>query len=202
MLRRRTALGTLAAMALTHASAQVGTAPSCQSPWPAPAFALPLLPTPAGTAVGRGSCSTLENGAGAGMCSQQFLGRWLYLDFWASWCAPCRLSIPWMNRLQARSESAGLQVVGINLDSHQARAMQFLSKTPASFTMLWDSTGKSARDFQVQAMPMSYVIDPLGRIVSAHRGFSEDTAPSVAWHIEQVLRGHCLASHTQNESKV
>lgn len=193
MTRRRTVLGALGALALGHSRAQTAAAPTCATPVSAPAFTLPLLPTPAADSAGPGRCSVPGASAAAGLCSEQLRGRWVYLDFWASWCAPCRLSIPWMNRLQARWASAGLQVVGINLDSQHAKALQFLHKTPATFPMLWDPSGASARAYQVQAMPMSYVIDPQGRILSAHRGYSDDTAPAVAQQIEQLMRGQCMA---------
>lgn len=101
-------------------------------------------------------------------------GRVVYLDFWASWCAPCRLSFPWMNEMQARHQGRGLQVVGVNLDAQRADALAFLQQVPARFPVAFDPAGVSPRAFGVRAMPTSVLIDASGRVVAVHRGFHLD----------------------------
>jgi cytochrome c biogenesis protein CcmG, thiol:disulfide interchange protein DsbE len=154
----------------------------------APDFQLPYLPS-ATTADASARCST-SSAPAATACSAIWRGQWLYLDFWASWCGPCKLSFPWMNQLQREWAPKGLQIVAINLDSQRDKAIQFLQRHPAQFTVLWDAAGHSAKAYDVQAMPMSYLIDPQGHIVSAHRGFTEASARAT----EMDLRKRLVAS--------
>lgn len=94
------------------------------------------------------------------------------LDFWASWCGPCRQSFPWMNEMQARYGASGLKVVAINLDSEPELATEFLQEIPAQFTVLFDQSGQSATQMGVEGMPMSYLFDRQGRLVHRMIGFS------------------------------
>jgi thiol-disulfide isomerase/thioredoxin len=104
-------------------------------------------------------------------------GQVVYVDFWASWCVPCRKSFPWMNQLQQQYSKQGLKIVAINLDKDPQLAKQFLADFPANFTVAYDPEGLSATQFKVQAMPTSYVIDRQGKLQATHLGFREkDTA--------------------------
>lgn len=106
-------------------------------------------------------------------------GRWTYLDFWASWCGPCRLSFPWMNSLAAELSSRALDVVAIGLDTKADAAARFLAQNPARFTVLWDPRHATPAAYSVQAMPSSYLIDPQLRLVWSHKGFSAEAAPAM-----------------------
>lgn len=104
-------------------------------------------------------------------------GRLVYLDFWASWCAPCRLSFPWMTELQRQHGPRGLQVVAVNLDVRRADADAFLARHPPGFAVAFDPRGVSAETFGARAMPSSVLIDAEGRVRGMHRGFRlEDAA--------------------------
>jgi cytochrome c biogenesis protein CcmG, thiol:disulfide interchange protein DsbE len=98
-------------------------------------------------------------------------GKVVLLDFWASWCGPCRESFPWMNELQRRY-GADLIVVAVNMDQDPKLAAQFLAASPAMFRIEYDPQGKLATQFDVSTLPMSFLIDRNGRIRSAHRGFT------------------------------
>lgn len=100
-------------------------------------------------------------------------GQVVYLDFWASWCGPCRQSFPWMNTVLAKYQDQGFTVVSINLDSNQALADEFLQVTPAKFQVIYDPKGKTAKQFKLKGMPSSYLINRQGELVSAHVGFTE-----------------------------
>lgn len=101
-------------------------------------------------------------------------GKLVYLDFWASWCGPCRQSFPWMNEMQAKHGARGLQVVGINLDAKRADADAFLTQLPARFGLAFDAAGTSAKRFGVKGMPTSVLIGRNGEVLSVHQGFRED----------------------------
>jgi cytochrome c biogenesis protein CcmG/thiol:disulfide interchange protein DsbE len=97
-------------------------------------------------------------------------GKVVLLDFWASWCGPCRQSFPWMSELQRRYGS-DLVVVAVNLDQERALAEQFLKVTPAAFRIEYDPEGKLATQFDVTSMPTSFVIDRKGQVREQHKGF-------------------------------
>ncbi len=116
-------------------------------------------------------------------------GKLVWVDFWASWCEPCRRSFPWLNQMQARYAPQGLEVIGINLDSDKAAAQKFLREVPAHFTLKFDPEGKVATKFDVQAMPSSFLLDASGNVVASHLGFRlTDTAQYEA-QIKKALSG-------------
>ncbi len=99
-------------------------------------------------------------------------GKIVYLDFWASWCAPCKKSFPWMNKMHSRYQEKGLEIIGVSLDSKRKHTTEFLEKTPAIFTVALDPDGKVADDYNVQVMPTSYLIGRNGEILWDHKGFN------------------------------
>jgi peroxiredoxin len=106
-------------------------------------------------------------------------GKVVLVDFWASWCEPCRHSFPWMDSLRARLASRGFEVVAIDLDKDRMPAEEFLDRHPVSFPVVFDPEARTADAYHVTAMPSSYVIGPTGRILSVHLGFDRRWAPEL-----------------------
>ena len=106
----------------------------------------------------------------------QLRGQVVYVDFWASWCGPCRQSFPFMNQLQTDLGDKGLAVGAINLDEEQADAQSFLANHPASFKVAGGANQDCASAFQVEAMPSSYLIDRAGKVRYIHHGFRSGDA--------------------------
>lgn len=117
-----------------------------------------------------------------------YKGQVIYLDFWASWCIPCRKSFPWMNSIQKRYAKMGFKIIAVNLDQEQEEAKAFLDKLPAHFTVAYDPEGISAKLFKVKGMPTSYLIDRSGKIVSSHIGFREKEIPMIEQKIKKLLK--------------
>lgn len=107
------------------------------------------------------------------MSLAQLRGKVVYLDYWASWCGPCRESFPWMNELQSRYGDKGLVVLAVNVDAERAEAERFLTEHPANFRIAWDPKGDTARTLRVKGMPSSFLLDREGNIVASHIGFRE-----------------------------
>jgi thiol-disulfide isomerase/thioredoxin len=114
-----------------------------------------------------------------------FRGKPVYVDFWASWCGPCRKSFPWMNEIQEKYGNK-IKVIAINLDQERAEADKFLKQNPPKFTIAFDPSGKTAEAYKVKAMPSSYLIDPNGRIVSSHAGFRSQDKQELERLIQQM----------------
>ena len=124
---------------------------------------------------------------GAPLSLEALRGEVIYLDFWASWCAPCRKSFPWMNAMQQRHGERGLRVVAINLDNQREAMERFLQRYPAEFTVLVDGEGASARRFAVKGMPSAYLIDRRGVVRKIHRGFRSAHADALEAALIELL---------------
>lgn len=115
-------------------------------------------------------------------------GEVVYLDFWASWCIPCRKSFPWMNEMSAKYKDQGLKVIAVNLDKDKKLADEFLKKVEAHFTIAFDPVGDSARAYKLRGMPSSYLIGRDGNLYASHIGFREKDKPKMEQAIQQLLK--------------
>jgi len=109
--------------------------------------------------------------AGDNLNLDQYAGKVVVVDFWASWCVPCRRSFPWMNEMHEKYAEAGLVIIAVNVDRERENADIFLAKYPASFQIFYDPTAALAKEYEVQVMPTSFVIGRAGEIVEQHAGF-------------------------------
>lgn len=115
-------------------------------------------------------------------------GEIVYVDFWASWCAPCRKSFPWMNQMQAAYEAKGFKIIAVNVDQERALADKFLHDVPVQFDVIYDKEGRLAKSFKVKGMPSSYLIDSEGNIKVAHKGFFEKNLEQYENEIRSLLK--------------
>ena len=115
-------------------------------------------------------------------------GKVILVDFWSSWCIPCRQSFPWMNQLQAQYSPNEFLIIGINLDHDRALAEQFLQETPAEFDIIYDPKGKIAKKYKLKGMPSSLIINKQGEIVSAHTGFNQTKAQQIELQIKKEIK--------------
>jgi thiol-disulfide isomerase/thioredoxin len=114
-------------------------------------------------------------------------GRVVWLDFWASWCTPCRRSFPWMNAMHEKYGADGLQIIGINLDKDRDLAAEFLDEIPAAFAIHYDPDASLAETFDVQAMPSSFLLDASGNVLSRHFGFKLESTGEYEASITSAL---------------
>lgn len=117
----------------------------------------------------------------------RFRGKVLYVDFWASWCGPCVKSFPFLNALHHEFGEQGLEMVGINLDENPEDAAAFLARHPAGFRIAVDPDKDCPREFGVQGMPTSYLVDRQGTIRFTHLGFRPGQAGQLRAWVEQLL---------------
>ena len=149
--------------------------------------ALPALARPTAPAAGGPAPSFRLPGRAGTVCLDSLRGRVVYVDFWASWCDPCRRSFPWLNTLRERYAGRGLTIVAINLDKDRQAADAFLEQFPADFLVAYDPAGRTAEAYRVSAMPSSFLIGPTGTLLSSHAGFD----PRKADQVEALIQAAC-----------
>ncbi len=126
--------------------------------------------------------------SGAGEVSLESLrGKVVYVDFWASWCGPCRVSFPILEKLQGELGPDGFEVLAINVDEVEADARQFLSDTPASYLVVRDGEGATPIAFGVMGMPTGYLIDRQGVVRVIHQGFRRSDEQALHNSIVELL---------------
>jgi len=117
-----------------------------------------------------------------------YRGKTVYLDFWASWCGPCKQSMPWMNEMQKRYGAKGFQVIGVNVDQKSEDAKAFLSQVPAQFDIAFDPSGTTPKTYGIKGMPTSMLIGRDGKVRLIHQGFKSENAAELESAIQQALQ--------------
>jgi len=130
---------------------------------------------------------TLPTAGGESVALDQLKGKVVYVDFWASWCGPCRKSFPWMTEMQKKYGPAGFTVVAVNVDKKRPDAERFLQATPAQFTVVYDPAGTTPAAWNVKAMPTSYVIDAKGNVAMVESGFKDENVPELESRIKTLV---------------
>lgn len=110
------------------------------------------------------------------------------VDFWASWCAPCKASFPELDKLQAEFGGRGFAVLAVSVDEDAAKMKAFLEQHPVTFKVLHDTDQSLVAGADIEAMPTSFLLDGAGRILATHRGFEgEKTVSALRAEIEKAL---------------
>lgn len=145
-------------------------ATSHQSGTPAPDFSLPAI----------------ANSEGA-ISLASYKGSVTYLDFWASWCGPCRLSLPALDNIYQELAPMGLKVMAISVDVVEEDAWDFLSRYPVTYPVAIDTEGNIPKAYAVNGMPSGYLIDQEGRVRAVHVGFKRGDEDALRSEILQLL---------------
>jgi cytochrome c biogenesis protein CcmG/thiol:disulfide interchange protein DsbE len=114
-------------------------------------------------------------------------GKVIYLDFWASWCLPCKESFPWMNQMKQAYADQGFEIVAINLDEERKLADEFLKEVDVNFKVAFDKSGQTPSQYKVKGMPSSYLIGRDGKIYASHTGFREKDKQKLEQAIASLL---------------
>jgi thiol-disulfide isomerase/thioredoxin len=122
-----------------------------------------------------------------GLDLSAYRGKVVYLDFWASWCTPCRRSFPWLDGLVRQFGKYDLVVIGVNMDQSNELAKNFLEDTPANFPIVYDPQGTIATTFKITGMPSAVLIDRTGQVRFQHVGFSDSTKDEYETHVRELL---------------
>lgn len=114
---------------------------------------------------------TLPSRAGDNVSLESLKGKVVMLNFWASWCGPCRTEMPLLEQMHKRYSSLGFTMVGVNVEANTADAERWLKDTPVSFPVLFDRESKVSKMYDVSAMPSTVFIDRKGNVRYLHKGY-------------------------------
>lgn len=118
---------------------------------------------------------------------KQYRGKVVYVDFWASWCGPCRQSLPLLTKLRTEMKKQPFEVLAINLDEETAAAKGFLREYPVNYPVLLDPEGQVASQYQLPGMPTSFILDKRGRIQHVHVGFKPQDIDKIRQQVKSLL---------------
>lgn len=130
-----------------------------------------------------------NNKPGKAVAIDNYRGKLIYLDFWASWCGPCRKSLPILNEIRSQYSSQGFEVIAVNVDEKLADALKFLEKYPVDYPILLDPKGSMPQAYKIPGMPTAYLIDEQGTIIYKHVGFKTKDRKK----IETLISKHLAA---------
>lgn len=153
-------------------------------------FCLPLLASGSGekpSKIGESLEFSLPDLTGKEVKLSSFRGKVVLVDFWASYCKPCRKELPFLDKLLQKYEKKGLAVIGISVDPEKEMAQQFLEKHPVRFPSLLDTEDSLRQSLGAWELPLLYVIDREGKIRAIYRGIVEEGDEGFVKELEALL---------------
>ncbi|UCF97915.1 MAG: TlpA family protein disulfide reductase [Spirochaetaceae bacterium] len=123
----------------------------------------------------------LQDLSGAIRRLSDFNGKVVFLNFWATWCGPCRIEMPSMERLYQRLKAKGLEIVAVNLQEDRKSVQRFVDEYDLSFPVLLDTTGRIGATYGARSIPTTYIVDRDGFVIAGTIGTRE-------WDTEDYVR--------------
>ncbi len=117
-----------------------------------------------------------------------YRGKVVYVDFWAAWCEPCRISMPALNKLRNHYREQGFEVLAVNLDVNREWAERFLREHPVDYPIVLDPEGQIPVAYGVEKMPSGFFIDRKGRVREIHQGFAPSHVARIRYVVETLLK--------------
>ncbi|MCB1701724.1 MAG: TlpA family protein disulfide reductase [Halioglobus sp.] len=133
------------------------------------------------------SLPLLSAGSPAELSLASLQGKVVYLDFWASWCGPCRLSFPQLEQLRQELGPRGFEVLAVNVDEFEAHAMRFLAEVPVSYPVVYDGAATAPATYGILGMPTGYLIDRSGTVRLVHQGYRKSDGEALRTAIIELL---------------
>jgi peroxiredoxin len=129
------------------------------------------LPALAGNAPAPAPAFTLASRGGQDVSLSQYKGNVVMINFWASWCGPCRQEMPLLESIYKKYNKMGFTMIGVNVEPDSNAANEWLKATPVSFPILYDRDSKVSKLYDVAGMPSTVIIDRSGKLRVLHRGY-------------------------------
>ncbi|HEY0820657.1 MAG TPA: TlpA disulfide reductase family protein [Rhizobacter sp.] len=131
---------------------------------------------------------TLKTLNGPNMRLQEQRGKVVLVNFWATWCGPCRKEMPHLNRIADKYRSAGLVMLGVNVDDDVRKAAEVAGQLKVNFPVLLDTDKAVSKLYDLNAMPSTMVIDRNGKVRFLHRGYQDGYEDSYDQQIRDLLK--------------
>jgi peroxiredoxin len=131
---------------------------------------------------------TLRSLQGPNLRLQEQRGRVVLINFWATWCGPCRQEMPHLNRLYDKYKSSGFVLLGVNIDEDARAAAELATRLNVSFPVLLDTDKKVSKLYDMSAMPATVMIDRDGRVRHLHRGYRDGVEKTYEQQIRDLLK--------------
>ena len=131
---------------------------------------------------------TLKSLAGKNLKLSEMAGNVVLINFWASWCGPCREEMPLLNALHNKYGALGFTVVGVNVEEDVNGAKSFLQNFPVDFPVLLDSSNRVSKQYQVIAMPTTVVVDRDGKMRYLHKGYKSGDEAKYRQIVKKLVR--------------
>jgi peroxiredoxin len=130
----------------------------------------------------------LKSASGTNLRLSEYRGNVVMINFWATWCGPCRQEMPLLNDLFSRYERVGFSLLGVNIDDDSRRAMDMAEELGVSFPVLFDERKEVSRLYQVEAMPVTVLVDREGKVRHVHLGYKPGYEEKYLTEIRALLR--------------
>ena len=131
---------------------------------------------------------TLKSNSGENLRLSDFRGQVVLINFWATWCGPCRQEMPKLDELHKRYKRAGVAVWGVNVEDDSSLPENFLKNNPVDFPILYDVTSEVSELYNVDAMPTTVIVDRNGKIRHLHRGYKPGYEKIYRQQIKELLK--------------
>jgi peroxiredoxin len=146
------------------------------------------LPALAGPAGGPAPQFTLGARGGRNVSLTQYHGQVVMINFWASWCGPCRQEMPLLESIYKKYNKLGFTLLGVNVEPDSQAADDWLKATPVSFPILYDKESKVSKLYDVAGMPSTVIIDRRGKLRMLHRGYKPGDENEYLDSIRSLIR--------------
>ncbi|WP_299979268.1 TlpA disulfide reductase family protein [uncultured Pseudoteredinibacter sp.] len=117
----------------------------------------------------------------------QYRGQVVYLDFWASWCVPCKKSFPWMNQIREKYKDRGLKIIAVSVDESAQAMKNFLAQHPAKFSVIHDKDKALSKGYTLIGMPTSFIYDREGKLTGSYPGYNLKTKAKIEAQLQALL---------------
>lgn len=130
----------------------------------------------------------LKSSTGENLRLSEYRGDVVMINFWATWCGPCRQEMPLLDELYTRYERVGFNLLGINIDDDPRRAMQMVEDLGVSFPVLFDTRKEVSKLYNVEAMPVTILVDREGNVRYVHHGYKPGYEDKYFDQVRSLLR--------------
>ncbi len=130
----------------------------------------------------------LKSSSGENLRLSEYRGNVVMINFWATWCGPCRQEMPLLDDLYNRYQRVGFSLLGVNIDDDSRRAMRMVEELGVSFPVLFDADKEVSKLYQVEAMPVTVLLDREGTVRHVHHGYKPGYEEQYLTEIRSLLR--------------